>query len=253
MDTPLIRLGYQPFLQRRKLTATATQRRSVWRSAKATSSSRLTHVDASGRPSMVDISSKTSTQRTATARGTIFIPKVAYDLVVSTGVHHSSDDGVFEKGLSHSGNAENKAHYKGDVLTVVHLAAIMGCKKTPDLIPLCHPLQLSHISVQLFPQCSPQPKPGCLQCDTQNQTGVVEKPSQITRHDNLPSYRIVCEATVSCDGKTGVEMEALTAVSVGLLTVWDMLKAVAGKEMVIGDIFVLRKAGGKSGDFIRDH
>lgn len=66
------------------------------------------------------------------------------------------------------------------------------------------------------------------------------------------TYSIICEATVSCEGKTGVEMEALTAVSIGLLTVWDMLKAVAGKEMLIGEVFVHSKGGGKSGDFVRD-
>ena len=133
--------------------------------------------------------------------------------------------------------AKRKARSKGDVLTVAQLAAIMGCKRTSDLIPLCHPLQLSHISVKLYPELH--------HSDTDNLGNATE-----ARSLRSP-YSVLCVASVSCEGKTGVEMEALTAVSVGLLTVWDMLKAVAGKEMVIGDILVERKAGGKSGDFER--
>jgi cyclic pyranopterin phosphate synthase len=113
---------------------------------------------------------------------------------------------------------------KGDALTVAQLAAIMGSKKTADLIPLCHPLNLTNVAVTLTPEA---PK------------------------EHTGRYSIVCCATVTSEGKTGVEMEALTAVSVGLLTVWDMLKAVAGKEMEIGGILVSHKAGGRSGDFHR--
>lgn len=125
--------------------------------------------------------------------------------------------------------AIRKARGKGDVLTVAQLAGIMGAKRTADLIPLCHPLALSHVLVTL---------------DTEvHQRG--------TNSQDV-TYSILCTATVSCEGKTGVEMEALTAVTVGALTVWDMLKAVAGKEMVIGEIMVTRKQGGKGGDFIRE-
>lgn len=162
---------------------------------------------------MVDISEKSVTKRTATAIGRIYIPPVAYDLVTS--VHPDV------------GNDASKAKVlrKGDALTVAQLAAIMGSKKTSELIPLCHPLPISNVSVTLTPEA---------------------RPSSIGH-----KYCILCCATVSSEGKTGVEMEALTAVSVGLLTVWDMLKAVAGKEMEIGEIFVSHKAGGKSGDFTR--
>ncbi|KDQ63119.1 hypothetical protein JAAARDRAFT_367485 [Jaapia argillacea MUCL 33604] len=185
---------------------------------------RLTHIDASGRPSMVNVGEKSPTKRAATASGRIYIPAVAYDLV-SQGQPDSqaNSDSPTER-------AKAKARSKGDVLTVAQLAAIMGCKRTSDLIPLCHPLPISHISVEL----------------------TLEKSSTLLpEQEGTPSYSIVCRATVTCEGKTGVEMEALTAVSVGLLTVWDMLKAVAGREMVIGDIVVERKEGGKSGDFAR--
>jgi len=169
---------------------------------------------------MVDVGSKDATKRSATASGRIYIPKSAYDLVTG-----SSDPGCTDK-------ATQKARSKGDVITVAQLAAIMGCKRTSDLIPLCHPLQISNVSVTLTPErdmrrVSP---PG-------DQSGV--------------TYSIKCTATVACEGKTGVEMEALTTVSVGLLTIWDMLKAVAGKEMMIGEIAVTHKTGGKSGNFTR--
>ncbi|KAF9245865.1 molybdenum cofactor biosynthesis prote [Melanogaster broomeanus] len=198
-----------------------------WNSHSSTHTLRLTHVDSDGRPSMVDVSEKESTKRTATATGHIYIPKSAYDLVTGTPPRANSQlDSPPDK-------ARVKASSKGDVLTVAQLAAIMGCKRTSELIPLCHPLQLSNILVALTPEM------------------VIRGES--TQHDsgNLP-YRIKCTATVSCEGKTGVEMEALTAVSVALLTVWDMLKAIAGKEMMIGNIIVSCKSGGKSGNFTRD-
>jgi len=121
--------------------------------------------------------------------------------------------------------AKEKAHKKGDVLAVSQLAGIMACKRTTELIPLCHPLPITHIDVSLTPE--------------------------INCHGVGMVYSVRCEATVSCMGKTGVEMEALTAVSVALLNVWDMFKAVAGREMEIQGIVVNRKSGGKSGDFFR--
>ncbi|KAJ7040338.1 molybdenum cofactor biosynthesis prote [Mycena alexandri] len=182
---------------------------------------RLSHLDDAGRASMVDVDNKVPTKRTATASGRIFVPQIAYKLVTST--YPVSEDEGSAAIASHA--AASKARRKGDALTVAHLAAIMGAKKTSDLIPLCHPLALSNISVVLSPEVS-------------------------ASGSDAQRYSIVCRATVSCEGKTGVEMEALTAVSVGLLTVWDMLKAVAGKEMEIGEIIVEEKTGGTH-DFIR--
>lgn len=173
---------------------------------------------------MVDINEKDSTKRTATATGHIYIPRIAYELVTEISSHSEHNTPVDKQ--------RTKASNKGDALTVAQLAAIMGCKRTSELIPLCHPVQLSNIAVTLTPE-------------------VVD--AQDSQWQDSPSlrYRIRCTATISCEGKTGVEMEALTAVSVGLLTVWDMLKAVAGREMAIGGIVVSHKSGGKSGDFTR--
>jgi len=180
---------------------------------------RLSHLDNSGRASMVDVGAKALTNRTATASGRIFIPKVAYELVTSTYPEA-------QELIQNSTSAAAKARRKGDALTVAHIAAITGAKHTSTLIPLCHPLALSNISVVLSPESSSSGR-------------------------DAERYSIVCRATVACEGKTGVEMEALTAVSVGLLTVWDMLKAVAGQEMEIGEILVIAKTGGNN-DFVRD-
>lgn len=233
---------------------------------------KLTHVDAEGRPHMVDVSNKESTSRTATAEGRIYLPRVAYELVSPTTRHapaplptsrlggekpkHPEKSVVPDRApdlaletdlglgaaMSELEKAKSKARKKGDVLIVAQLAAIMACKRTAELIPLCHPLPLSHVSVALTPEVHPDP-------DAPYDLTDLPDKGDTGRRPHL--YSIKCIATVSCDGKTGVEMEALTAVSVGLLTVWDMLKAVAGKEMVIGDILVRGKAGGKSGDFVR--
>ncbi|KAG5340927.1 hypothetical protein C0989_012550 [Termitomyces sp. Mn162] len=182
----------------------------------------LTHLDCEGRASMVNIADKQPTKRIATASGRIYIPPVAYELVTSSyPILDTSEPTSDEE------KARKKARKKGDALTVAQLAAIMGAKKTSDLIPLCHPLPLTQVAVTLNP------------ANSKMESGAVR-------------YYISCEATVATEGKTGVEMEALTAVSVGLLTVWDMLKAVAGREMEIGEIKVTRKSGGRSGDFVRD-
>ena len=148
----------------------------------------LTHVDAQGRIRMVDVGGKPVTDREAVARGSIAMSKDARTLI-------------------RSGN--NK---KGDPLQAARLAGIMAAKKTSELIPLCHPLNLSHVSVDLTP----------------------------TRQ----GYAI--ESRVRISGKTGVEMEALTAVAVAALTLYDMVKAV-DKSMVIGDIELVEKKGGRSG------
>lgn len=185
----------------------------------------LTHIDSAGRASMVNVSDKISSKRSATATGRIFIPQVAYELITSPLKNGATSPRA-------EAQAKSKARNKGDVLTVAQLAAIMGAKRTSDLIPLCHPLALSHVSVTLVPE--------------------IYNNSADNDRANV-RYSILCIANVSCEGKTGVEMEALTAVSVGVLTIWDMLKSVAGKEMIIGDIMVVMKEGGKSGDFVRQH
>lgn len=196
---------------------------------------------------MVDVSSKTPTIRTATATGRIYLPRAAYELV------SPPPDPALKVGLLRDEleKAKEKARAKGDVLLVAQLAALMASKRTADLIPLCHPIPLSHVAVTLRPE---------------------DHGSEISEERR---FCISCEATVTSEGRTGVEMEALTvsiaraiharwssdlllslryeAVSVGLLTVWDMLKAVAGKEMLIDEIFVRAKSGGKSGDFVREN
>jgi cyclic pyranopterin phosphate synthase len=152
----------------------------------------LTHFDEDGNARMVDVSAKDVTERTATARGSIIMEPATLKLIMGGGVK------------------------KGDVLTIAQLAGIMGAKKTPDLIPLCHPLALTSVKVALT-------------CD---------------------EARNAVDITATCRvaGQTGVEMEALTAVAVAALTVYDMCKAV-DRGMRIGDIRVVHKAGGKSGTY----
>jgi cyclic pyranopterin monophosphate synthase len=153
---------------------------------------RLTHVDESGAARMVDVSGKDATAREAVAAGRVLVSPEVVDLLRGAGVP------------------------KGDTLAVARLAGIMGAKQTPSLIPLCHPLALSSVTVDLE---------------------VVDDGVDIT-------------ATVRTTDRTGVEMEALTAVAVAGLTVIDMVKAV-DKRAVITDVRVLAKSGGKSGDFRR--
>lgn len=155
----------------------------------------LTHFNAEGDAHMVDVGGKSVTQRRATATGAIRMKPETLALIVQ-------------------GQAK-----KGDVLGVARLAAIMAVKKTADLIPLCHPLPIEHVSVEL--RCN----------------------------EMLPGVEI--EATVAVGGKTGVEMEALTAVQVGLLTVYDMVKAV-DRGMAMEGIRLLEKSGGRSGHFKAD-
>jgi cyclic pyranopterin phosphate synthase len=152
--------------------------------------SKLTHFDESGNARMVDVSEKDATERVATAKGSVYMAAETLALIRDRGVK------------------------KGDVLTVAQLAGIMGAKRTPDLIPLCHPLTLTSVKVEL----------------------------------QLDAARNAVDITATCKlvGKTGVEMEALTAVSVAALTVYDMVKA-ADKSMHIGDIRLVHKSGGKSG------
>ncbi len=152
----------------------------------------LTHFDGKGDAHMVDVSDKAVTDRIAVAEGHISMAAQTFDII-----------------------SEGRAK-KGDVLSVARLAGIMGAKKTPELIPLCHPLPITKVAVEL------------------------------SLDPDLPGVRV--EATVKTTGQTGVEMEALTAVSTAALTVYDMVKAV-DKGMVISGIRVLLKDGGKSGRF----
>ncbi|MDR3345755.1 MAG: cyclic pyranopterin monophosphate synthase MoaC [Campylobacteraceae bacterium] len=154
----------------------------------------LTHLDEKERPKMVDVSNKPQTQRTAVASGIITVSKEAFEMV---------------------GQQKSK---KGPVLQTAIIAAIMGAKKTSELIPMCHPLALS-----------------CVSCE------VEERASE-------NSFKLI--VTAKLNGQTGVEMEALSGVSIGLLTIYDMLKAV-DKSMVISQICLEKKSGGKSGEYIR--
>ena len=152
----------------------------------------LTHFDREGRARMVDVSGKDETEREAVAGASVIMKPATLALIMSGGVK------------------------KGDVLSVARLAGIMAAKRTPDLIPLCHPLALTAVSVDLT--CDPE------------------------RH--------AVDITARCrlKGRTGVEMEALTAVAVAALTVYDMCKAV-DRGMVIAEVKLLHKSGGKSGTF----
>src|SRR5512144_3248394 len=154
--------------------------------------SALTHIDASGEARMVDVSAKAATERTAVAEGRVVMGKATLDLIVS-------------------GNAK-----KGDVLGAARIAGIMAAKRTHELIPLCHPLALSKVAVEIAPD------------------------------HTLPG--LVVQATAKLTGQTGVEMEALTAVSVACLTIYDMVKA-AERGMRIEGIHLVEKRGGKSGHY----
>jgi cyclic pyranopterin phosphate synthase len=156
---------------------------------------KLTHLDESGRAHMVDVGEKAETERVAVAKGEVLMKKTTFDLIRAGDIK------------------------KGDVLTVAQIAGISAAKRTADLIPLCHPLPLTHIEVALK---------------------LVE---------TLPGVEIT--ATVRTTGKTGVEMEALTAVSVAALTVYDMAKA-AEKTMHIQNIRLIEKHGGRSGDIVNE-
>jgi cyclic pyranopterin monophosphate synthase len=151
----------------------------------------LTHFDEKGAARMVDVSDKPATARRAVARGWVAMAPATLALVEGGGP-------------------------KGDVLGVARIAGIMAAKRTAELIPLCHPLALSKVAVDLAPDAA--------------------------------ASRVTIEATVATTGPTGVEMEALTAVSVAALTVYDMLKAV-DRGMVIGEIRLALKEGGKSGRY----
>ena len=155
----------------------------------------FTHFNEQGRARMVDVGEKPPTRRTAVAGARVLVSPETFDLIRSGGMK------------------------KGDVLTIAQVAGVMGAKRTPDLIPMCHPILVDGIDLDL----------------------------------SLDEERCSVEirASVSCDGRTGVEMEALTAASVAALTVYDMCKAVQ-KDMVITDVRLIGKTGGVHGDFHRE-
>ena len=153
---------------------------------------KLTHFDASGQAHMVNVGDKPNTHRIALATGKITMLPATFDMV------------------------QAGSHKKGDVLGIARIAGIQAAKKTSDLIPLCHPLALTHVSINFTP--------------------------------NQSDNSITCEVRAETTGPTGVEMEALTAVQVALLTIYDMCKAV-DRGMVMSDVKLLEKSGGKSGEW----
>lgn len=154
--------------------------------------SKLTHFDQAGQAHMVDVGEKSITQRKAVARGYIQMQPETLKLI------------------------QQGDHKKGDVLGIARVAGIMATKRTSDLIPLCHPLALTNVSVDF----------------------VIDEDSK----------RVLCEVSSQTNGQTGVEMEALTGVQVALLTIYDMCKAV-DRGMVMGDVRLVHKSGGKSGEW----
>ena len=155
----------------------------------------FSHFNNSGRARMVDVSEKSETVRTAVAAGKVKVNAETFALIKSGGMK------------------------KGDVLGTAQIAGIMGAKRTPDIIPMCHPIMISGVDIDF--------------------------------ELNEEELTVEITAMAKCTGATGVEMEALTAVSVAALTVYDMCKAVQ-KDMEITDIRLLKKSGGKSGDFVRE-
>jgi len=155
----------------------------------------LTHIGADGAANMVDVGGKADTERVATAEGAVIMQPATLDMILA-------------------GNAK-----KGDVIATARIAAIMAAKRTHELIPLCHPLMLTKVSVDIEPDTT------------------------------LPGLRVTALTKVT--GKTGVEMEALTAVSVACLTIYDMAKAV-DRDMELAGIRLTQKSGGKSGDYRRE-
>lgn len=155
----------------------------------------FTHINEQGRARMVDVSEKEDTERVAVARGSIYMKRETLDRI---------REGTIKK---------------GDVLSVAQVGGILGAKSTPNIIPMCHPINIS----------------GC----------------DISFAVDLENSKIDIEAKTKTVGKTGIEMEALTAVSIAALTIYDMCKAV-DREMTISNIMLIKKSGGKSGDFQRN-
>ncbi len=165
-----------------------------------TTTADFTHFNESGRARMVDVSAKVSTERVATAQARVFLRPETLDAI------------------------QRGKIAKGDVLAVAQVAGVMGAKRTPDLIPMCHPLLITSVDITFTEQPEPNPEGDC---------------------------SITILATAKTTGQTGVEMEAMTAASVAALTIYDMCKAI-DKCMSFGDVCLLAKSGGKSGTFTRE-
>ena len=161
----------------------------------ANSDNTLTHFNQDGKAHMVDVGAKDITKRVAVTEGRILMETATLQRIIE---------------------GDNK---KGDVLGIARIAGIMAAKKTADLVPLCHPLAITHVDIKLEIQQQPP--------------------------------AVLCEATVEVSGKTGVEMEALNATQVALLTIYDMCKAV-DRGMIINGVRLLKKSGGKSGDWVAE-
>ncbi len=160
----------------------------------------FTHFNEAGRARMVDVSAKAATERTATAQATVLMRPETLEKI------------------------QRGKIAKGDVLAVAQVAGVMGAKKTPDLIPMCHPLLITSVDISFKEEAQPN-------------------------RDGLCAINVF--ATVKTAGQTGVEMEALTAVSVAALTIYDMCKAI-DRGMTFNDVCLLSKSGGKSGTYTRD-
>jgi cyclic pyranopterin phosphate synthase len=184
----------KPFVRRKKsaVSRAKPKAKSATKTTPRMTNAELTHIDPRGQARMVDVSAKNLTERLAVAEGRVIMRKETLDLVVA-------------------GNA-----MKGDVLGAARLAGIMAAKRTHGLIPLCHPLPITKVEIDINPEHA------------------------------LPGFLV--QATVKVTGQTGVEMEALTAVSIACLTIYDMVKAVE-RGMRIEGIRLLQKTGGKSGDY----
>lgn len=154
----------------------------------------FTHIDHDGRTQMVDVTEKKPTLRTASAQGIVSMSAATFDRIFQQRVH------------------------KGNVIETARIAGIMAAKKTAELIPMCHPLNITHVEIAFFPDTS--------------------------------SHSIRLESTVRIIHQTGVEMEALTCVSIACLTIYDMCKSY-DKAITVTDIYLLNKSGGKSGTFVR--
>ena len=155
----------------------------------------LTHFNAAGEAHMVDVGSKDITVREAVVEGRIYMAPETLELIMQG------------------------SHKKGDVLGIARVAGIMGAKRTPDLVPLCHPLLITNVELDLTPEPD--------------------------------KNAVYCHCAVRCNGQTGVEMEALCAAQVALLTIYDMCKAV-DRGMVISEVGLMKKSGGKSGTWVRE-
>lgn len=161
--------------------------------------SELTHFNEQGRARMVDVSDKKETVRTAVAKSSITVNRDIYEQITNNQIK------------------------KGDVLAVAQVAGIMACKKTPEIIPMCHPIPITGVDIAF----------------------------EWSVNEEEQTYTLLITASVKTKGNTGVEMEALTAASATALTVYDMCKAV-DKGMIIGETYLVEKTGGKSGDFRRE-